>query len=299
MSLNKKELEKPTRTQGTAGKSNASVSTPSGTIGLPGEVSNYSTDELGIIHQQLEDIVEEMKLIMKKDDMIDLIKETVKSTINELTENIEFTIALKVEEKTKDLEDRVRHLERENTSLSNQLAETNARMKDIKDTDIRSNVALQEANYNEQYSRKNNIKIMGIQEKEAETEQELTETVSSLFDAKNIQVSPSKIVAIHRIPGRADQPKPILVKLANNNEKTKIMKNRKEFKEAGNRLVDDVTKMNVDLIKCISEHEAVDQAWYFNRSVYGKTKAGKRYKFDLFDKVEDIINTDKGHIKAK
>ena len=60
--------------------------------------------------------------------MLDLIKETMKSTINELTENIDLTIALKVEEKTKDLEDTVRHLERENAFLSNRLAETNAKI---------------------------------------------------------------------------------------------------------------------------------------------------------------------------
>ena len=145
------------------------------------------------------------------------------------------------------------------------------------DADIWSKVALQKGNYNKQYSCKNNIKIMDIQEKDAEKEQELTATVSRLFAAKNIQVSPSKIVTIHRIPGRADQPKPVLVKLTNNNEKTKMMKKYKEFKVQGNRLVDDVTKMNVDLIKRISEHEAVDQAWYFNGSVFLKTKAGNSF----------------------
>ena len=149
--------------------------------------------------------------------------------------------------------------------------------KDMIDADIWSKVALQKANYNKQYSCKNNIKIMDIQEKDAEKEQELTATVSRLFAAKNVQVSPSKIVTIHRIPGRAYQPKPVLVKLTNNNEKTKMMKKYKEFKVQGNRLVDDVTKMNVDLIKRISEHEAVDQAWYFNGSVFLKTKAGNSF----------------------
>ena len=42
-------------------------------------------------------------------------------------------------------------------------------------------------------------------------------------------------------------------------------------------------------VKTLKEHRNIDQAWYFNGSVYGKTIAGKRYKFELFDTVDDDI----------
>ena len=44
------------------------------------------------------------------------------------------------------------------------------------------------------------------------------------------------------------------------------MKKRSEFKRSGYRLVDDVTKLNSDLIKTLKEHRNIDQAWYFNGS---------------------------------
>ena len=58
----------------------------------------------------------------------------------------------------------------------------------------------------------------------------------------------------------------------------------------GNRLVDDVTKHNVELIKRLSDHPSIIQAWYFNGAVYGKTPSERRFKFDLFDSIEDVIN---------
>ena len=64
------------------------------------------------------------------------------------------------------------------------------------------------------------------------------------------------------------------------------MRHRKEMKEAGYRLVDDVTKLNTELINRLTMHEHIASAWFFNSSVYGKTTAGKRHKFDLYCKVK-------------
>ena len=61
------------------------------------------------------------------------------------------------------------------------------------------------------------------------------------------------------------------------------------MKSAGHRLVDDVTKLNTELISRLSEHPAIEAAWYFNGSVYGRTTAGRRVKFDLHDDINNTI----------
>ena len=88
--------------------------------------------------------------------------------------------------------------------------------------------------------------------------------------------------AMHRIPGKSGAEKPVLLKLFNNNSKTKLMKTRSTMKTAGHRLVDDVTKMNAKLTSELRlDHESIDSAWYFSGSVFGRTTVGKRLKFDL------------------
>ena len=286
--------------QGKGASSTSSASTPS-SVKVPSsskeESSDISIDELGMINSQLLDLVEEikivredLKMVMKRDDMIAFIKETVTKIVNDLTENMDVTISMKVEDKTKELKDRMSQMEKENTQLSNQLKELKNEMKDLKDADIRSKAALSRANFNEQYSRKNNVKIMNLEEKGDETDEKLMREVCELFQTKQVDISPEKVLAVHRIPGKAGQPKPVLVKLINNSEKTKIMRKRSLFKTSGNRLVDDVTKLNAALIQRLNEHEAIEQAWYFNGFVYARAKSSPRkYKFDIFDEVEEIL----------
>ena len=129
---------------------------------------------------------------------------------------------------------------------------------------------MQKSNYNEQYSRKNNIKIMGVPKEHEETVEMLADnTLNFLYRKAGVAVDPRNEVAIHHIPKKAGMPKPVLMKMSNNNKKTKIMKKRKEMKAAGFRLVHDVTKMNMELINRLSLHQNIDSAWYFNGSVYG------------------------------
>ena len=123
-----------------------------------------------------------------------------------------------------------------------------------------ANQALEKSNQNEQYSRKNNIKILNIKEEVGEDETTLLRSVCALLDQQNIALSPQQVVAIHRIPGKSDSPKPVLMKVINNSIKTTIMKKRKTMKSSGHRLVDDVTRLNTALITRLNEHSNIDSA---------------------------------------
>ena len=71
------------------------------------------------------------------------------------------------------------------------------------------------------------------------------------------------------------------------------MKHRKTMKQHGNKLVDDVTKKNTELISRLLKHEKIDSAWFFNGFIYGKTIEGRRYRFDLFSNIEGVISNKK------
>ena len=106
-----------------------------------------------------------------------------------------------------------------------------------------------------------------------------------------MELEEADVVAIHRIPGKAGEAKPILVKLKNNTAKSRIMRKRSAFKKNSNGhcwLSDDVTKLNAQLISKLKEHPQIDNAWYFNGSVYGE-KGGIRMKFDLLDNIDEKI----------
>lgn len=263
-------------------------------------------DEVTMLNKQLEkmntdlqETRESVKGLLSKEEMKAFIVSTVEAVTAQIEkkmrkrldkiidEKVEQTVEEKVKEKNAELNDRLDSLVLENIKLKEDVENLKA---SFKECEKYTKTALRKSNTNEQYSRKNNVKIMGIVETEDETEESLTQKVIDILDKKaKVKVEERKIMALHRIPGKSGMPKPVLVKLTNNSEKTKIMKKRQEMKRAGYKLVDDVTKMNTQLINSLLLHEKIDSAWYFNGSVFGKTTAGKRHKFDICTEVDEVI----------
>ncbi|WAR11920.1 hypothetical protein MAR_026100 [Mya arenaria] len=80
----------------------------------------------------------------------------------------------------------------------------------------RTKDALKMSNYNEQYSRKTNIKIVDVSEEREETEARLTEKVDVILKALGVELGKSEILAIHRIPTSGYGPRPVLIKAIHN-----------------------------------------------------------------------------------
>ena len=217
----------------------------------------------------------------------------MKDILEDFNKNLEFTVNAKVDEKNKGMCKILENLEKENELLKKELIAQKISIENLSSkmtNDIScSKRAEQKANYNEQYSRKNNIKFMDVPAVPSETESTLTTKICKLVKEKDITLDPFKILAIHRIPGKEGHAQPILVKLQNNSEKSKIMVKRSLFKASDTRLVYDVTRANGQLISRLFKHEAMESARYYNGSVYGKTKEGDRHKFDIHDVVSNII----------
>lgn len=267
------------------------------------EMANSSAEELTLIAHQLEGLTEDirkmradMKTLVNKEDIEDLVKKTVTSLkdeiMKEVWERIDTIMDEKIAVRTRKLSDKLESLEFENKQLNDKLGQHERIITECKDSikekDDMARDAMKKANYNEQFSRKNNVKIMDITEDTNESEDLLTTKFIDICRPKGVTFDKNRIMAIHRLPGLPGKTRPVIVKLMNNNDKAKIMRKRSEFKTS-NRLVDDVTKLNTGLIRRISQHPDIDSAWFFNGAVYGKTRFGRRYRFDIYDEVDAII----------
>ena len=265
-------------------------------------MSDASAEELTIIHQQLEHLNTDLKQtkekvmsLMSKEDVQNFISETIGKVALSLEKHLETVVDKKVQEKTNELTEKMKSLEFDNKQLTDRVTKAEKDLKTYKDKfaacEKLAIAAAQKSNFNEQYSRKNNVKILNIPETTHETEQTLTEViVTELLSKGNVDLDPQDIVAIHRIPGKTGAPKPVLMKLKNNSVKTRIMKQRRSMKDAGHRLVDDVTKLNTGLIGRLTKHSRIESAWYFNGAVYGKTTGGQRHKFEVYCNINSVID---------
>ena len=141
-----------------------------------------------------------------------------------MTKKVDEQLDEKIKDKTDEMNDRMDTLTLENVNLRK--ASDNLRTQISENGEI-AKAAMQKANMNEQYSRKNNIKIMGVSEDGDEPEDRLISNVKQILQQKaGVTLAERKIMAVHRIPGKTGMPKSVLFKLTNNNEKAKIMRKR-------------------------------------------------------------------------
>ena len=91
-----------------------------------------------------------------------------------------------------------------------------------------SKSALAKANRNEQYSRKYNIKFHGIAESHNE---DPLETVNKALKDVGLEIKSKDVTAAHRVPGKRDVHRHILIKLQNLTAKSQIMKKRSDVKK--------------------------------------------------------------------
>jgi myosin heavy subunit len=269
------------------------------------ETSNSSMDELHTIQTQLQNMTEgitslrdELKSMLKKEEIEELITSTITTFMAKIEENMNNKIEHIVSSKINEMQSKIDSLEFDNTNLKEKIqkiedtttSENKSLQEQVNKAYELSKLAHQKANYNEQYSRKNNIKILNIQENRNESEESLAKTVTSTLKTHTgVDLLLTDIVAIHRIPTKRGKTRPVLIKLKNNSAKSTIMRKRTPMKNNGYQLVDDVTKPNQGLISRLHLHPDISSAWYFNGSVYGQTVADERIKFDIYDNVNNVI----------
>ena len=273
-----------------------------------GSVSN---EEVNLqILAELRNIKEQLKDTVKKSDL----QTTVQETVGNLLQQLKTEMTTKMDDMKKEYDERiikyksdVDSLNVDNDRLRGIVQKQNHEIENMKKTvKMSQKVALDSkarSNRNEQYSRKTNIKIHGLDDVRLPNGryQGTQTTVKEVLKAvAKVTVTDADIIACHRIPGGKSSVRPILLKVKNTDIKSRIMRNRKAFRESKDkrlskdaRLSDDVTKDNGDLIQKLNQHESVVSAWFFNCSVYakltGEENEERRFAFDINDNIDKKI----------
>ena len=270
--------------------------------GSADEVSISKT--LSLIHSDIKEVKVDLKKTVKREELESLVTNIVKNLIDANNKEREKVINAEVDkrcseierkcaERVEKVESKLDRVEAEVVHMQETIGDKNAKIRELEkrvmENEIDTKKAVNRSNHNEQYSRKTNFKILGVEEEDGENAQTtMKDTVSSLAGVK---LSDDEIMACHRIPGQSGKPRPILIKLRNAEVKSRVMRTRSIVKKKGQakgiRFVDDVTRDNADLITKLLAHDKIESAWYFNGEVYAKPHGKKRMLFTLTDK-DDI-----------
>ena len=191
--------------------------------------------------------------------------------VNRVVEKLEGDIlTLKVE--NDELRDNVSRLQKRDAQTQERLEEAI----------LTARLAREHADRNEQYSRRNNIKLMFVEES--------TETVESAEDSEKIalkifheklklrDIKSADIEIAHRVGKKKDGViRPIVVKFVSRKTKMKVMKGRRLLKGSNPKIVifEDLAKGTYQLYQHVSNHSAVQDSWTWEGKVFATDTKGK------------------------
>ena len=247
------------------------------------DLSSTGSDLSDSLNQRILDDLDVIKKELQKTVKTTELDGLVWKVVGEMVKGLKHDMETKLREQKTEYDKKVGDLKQKVDSLNlekgqlkeklqNRIKEVVALEQTVKKVEKVATQARVKANRNEQYSRKTNIKLHGVADVKLESGQILNtqKSVCHVVEEKvNVEVSPSEIVACHRIPGGNGSIRPILLKVKNTEVKSRIMRKRKEFRSAhkGYKLSDDVTKENAELITNLLKQKDVEQAWVFNCNV--------------------------------
>ncbi|CAC5388021.1 unnamed protein product [Mytilus coruscus] len=241
------------------------------------------------IHSDLKDIKislqdtvikSNLESLVKQIDLKELVTSIVSQLLNTLKDSITAEFNSMLREKTGQLQDNVDSLNMENHLPKEKIREKEIKIKELDekvvDCNTRSMDALKSANYKEQ---KNNENLHA-------------EFIDLIKKDLKINLEPTDLIAIHRIPGKEGAIRPIIAKVRITETKIKIMRSKKGLKK-DIKSHDDITQKNLGLMLRLNPCGKLENVWFYNCSVYGKHQNSKngnqRIRFDLFDNIEEKI----------
>lgn len=248
------------------------------------------------IHNDLSDIKKCLEGTVKTSDLECLVKQAdiktiVTGIVDQLLTKFEQNFDCKLKQVTGKLQDQIDALMIDNENLRERVRSKDRVIESLgeqfNDVKHRSNEAMKLANYNEQYSRKHNIRMLNYPEKNGENLRE--EFVSLVKKDLKLSIDENDVLAIHRIPGKNTNTRPVIVKVRNTDVKINIMKKKKSLQK-GIKFHDDITQRNLGLMTRLKSSEKFENVWFYNCNVYAKQNEGRRIRFDLFDNVEEKLH---------
>lgn len=180
-------------------------------------------------------------------------------------------------------------LQQENVALKAKIEQCMKKQKEmqhqIDEATFNSKLAAERADRNEQYSRRNNIKILFVEEtgKSEAAEESEKKVLAVLHDKLGLRhIRSEDIEAAHRVGEKKDgSTRPIIVKFVSRKTKAEVIRNRRKLKNCKPKvvIVEDLTKSNYILFRQASDHPGTLRCW---------TSDGKIFAQDLEFKIHKI-----------
>ena len=132
---------------------------------------------------------------------------------------------------------------------------------------------------NEQYSRKNNIRIYGLEENPNENLQE--KIIGLAKEELGVEIKDEEIEIAHRIgQTRRSQSKPraVIIKFLSNKSKMQLLSKRKLLKGKSIAVMEDMASDLAKRLKKLKDKSSVEKAWFVNgkiRFIHVATQASR------------------------
>ncbi len=150
--------------------------------------------------------------------------------------------------------------------------------------------SFQATNANAQYSRRNNIRIFGLKKDQNED----CPSVVCDFLNKNLNMNIEKkdIGAAHRLPrrgqGASNEPDPVIVRFNDRFTRDNVIRNRRNLKDKGVNIKDDLTQANIGLLNRAFNHPEIEYAYFFNGKAFAVSKDYFRIQIDILDNLDSL-----------
>ena len=129
----------------------------------------------------------------------------------------------------------------------------------------------------QQYSRRENIRIHGVQEDRGETGEITEKKALAVLRATGVTVDDQDIAACHRVGKPRAGPKAIIVRFVSRRKRTQVMKSKKKLKEQSGMqktfINDDLTTLRSRLYGYVRALPCVDKAWTVDGKIFAMKKS--------------------------
>lgn len=195
--------------------------------------------------------------------------------VKELEEKIESRMFV-LEEKNTELEETVTLMQQENKKLKDEMRNIKLEVRTVKNHAVT----------NEQYSRKNNIKIFGM--KEEQNEDCVQKVIELAREKLKVELTTSQVEVAHRTRSQR-KPQPIIVRFNNHTTKMQVLRNRSKLKGVGVSMAEDLCRDLMTVYNRVKEDQRVVSTWAWNGKVFVKDRRGKTYSVQYGQNLDDLL----------
>ena len=130
-----------------------------------------------------------------------------------------------------------------------------------------------------------------VPEKEKETAADCTAKVCAIFSDKvGIPITASDIEVAHRTGQRnSTRARPILVRFFDRKKRDSVLTNRRNLKNKGIVIGEDLTYANYQVFRKASEHSATMSVWSSNGKILAKVKNGRIVRVNIHTDLDEAF----------